>query len=246
MRADAATCGIDTHTRVVEIGADRGEATFRSRQRRRPKLIVDEDYELLPEEHGPPVDFDAATFNSENVWVATRVQRDFTAYHGVTADEAIANVRLLLQLAAEKGRHFVSSRGAHIMWWRGYTAVVSPDLSTVVRYRTNHYERTPQMIVDGVKSRLGVRRAASCQTVPDGIEVGFSFEGTVANIVNFGAFVDIGGFEALLHKSAMGADVEDPADVVSVGDTLRVQVISVDRERHRVNLQLVEDGAPLS
>lgn len=247
MLADAQDCGIESHPRVIPIDASRGEAMFRSKRRRRP-LIVNEDYELLAEEHGPAVEFDAAVFDPNKVWVATRVQRDFTSYHGVTADEAISNIRLLLSLAVDKGRYIRLTSGAHALWWRGYKAILSPDLATVVRYRTNHFERTPQMVVDGVKSRLGRRSRTKVvrvkRPIPVGLAVGDVLDGVVANVVTFGAFVDIGDFEGLVHKSQMGTLVENPASVVAVGEMVRVRVLSIDHERQRVELALADPRPP--
>ncbi|OPJ56037.1 Tex family protein [Alkalithermobacter paradoxus] len=65
-------------------------------------------------------------------------------------------------------------------------------------------------------------------------------KGTVRNVVDFGAFVDIGiKNDALLHKSQMSDKfVKDPMDVVSVGDIVDVRVISVDIQKQRVSLSM--------
>ena len=68
--------------------------------------------------------------------------------------------------------------------------------------------------------------------------------GTVLNVVDFGAFVDIGLVDSgLVHVSRL-ADrfVSDPHDVVSVGDILRVWVVEVDQKRRRVSLTAIEPG----
>ncbi len=75
----------------------------------------------------------------------------------------------------------------------------------------------------------------------DDIEPGMELSGTVLNVVDFGAFVDIGISEtSLIHISRL-ADrfVRDPHDVVSIGDVLRVWVLEVDRERRRVKLTAI-------
>jgi uncharacterized protein len=67
-------------------------------------------------------------------------------------------------------------------------------------------------------------------------------EGTVRNVVDFGAFVDIGvKQDGLLHISKM-ADrrVEDPHNIVAVGDILKLTIVSLDLERGRIGLSLVE------
>jgi uncharacterized protein len=75
----------------------------------------------------------------------------------------------------------------------------------------------------------------------DDIEPGMELVGTVLNVVDFGAFVDIGICEtSLIHISRI-ADryVRDPHEVVSIGDVLRVWVLEVDRERRRVKLTAI-------
>lgn len=71
---------------------------------------------------------------------------------------------------------------------------------------------------------------------------GMTLRGTVTNVVDFGAFVDIGVHKAgLIHVSRMGKGyVKNPYDVLSVGDIVTVQVVQVDRERGRIDLALVE------
>ena len=69
------------------------------------------------------------------------------------------------------------------------------------------------------------------------IEPGQVLAGTVRSIVDFGAFVDLGGVDGLLHISELDwAHVAHPSDVVSVGDELEVYVLDVDRSRGRIAL----------
>ena len=69
-----------------------------------------------------------------------------------------------------------------------------------------------------------------------------TLEGTVTNVVDFGAFVDIGVERAgLIHVSQMGKGyVKNPHEVLAVGDIVTVRVIQVDRERGRISLALVD------
>lgn len=71
------------------------------------------------------------------------------------------------------------------------------------------------------------------------IKIGSIMRGTVRNITDFGAFVDIGIKTAgLLHISQLGRRVKHPLDVLSVGDVLNVKILSVDEKRGRVGLTL--------
>ncbi|MGC9394681.1 MAG: S1 RNA-binding domain-containing protein [Anaerolineae bacterium] len=61
--------------------------------------------------------------------------------------------------------------------------------------------------------------------------------GTVRNLTNYGAFIDLGGIDGLLHISELSWDfVEHPRDVLNVGDEVEVYVLDVDRERERISL----------
>jgi uncharacterized protein len=79
----------------------------------------------------------------------------------------------------------------------------------------------------------------------DDVQPAMELLGTVINVVDFGAFVDIGlSDSALIHISHL-ADrfIRDPHEVVSIGDVLRVWVLSVDKERRRVALTAIEPGS---
>jgi small subunit ribosomal protein S1 len=73
--------------------------------------------------------------------------------------------------------------------------------------------------------------------------VGQSVEGTVRSIRGFGAFVDLGGVDGLLHVSKLGGErVRHPADVLHVGQAVQVEILSVDSEHGRVGLALKSFG----
>lgn len=69
------------------------------------------------------------------------------------------------------------------------------------------------------------------------LEVGQVIEGTVQRITSFGVFVDIGGIDGLVHISQLSHEhVENASDVVSEGDKIKVEVLSVDRDNERISL----------
>ena len=75
----------------------------------------------------------------------------------------------------------------------------------------------------------------------DDLEIGMVMQGTVRNIVDFGAFVDIGVHQdGLVHISQLVEDrfVKHPLDIVSVGDIVDVKVLDVDSKRNRINLSM--------
>lgn len=80
----------------------------------------------------------------------------------------------------------------------------------------------------------------------DSLTVGEWREGRVTSVVPFGAFVDLGGIDGLVHISQLGAGgyVEKAEDVVQTGQTVRVRVVEIDRDRGRVGLSMREPNAP--
>src|SRR5207253_3615163 len=64
-------------------------------------------------------------------------------------------------------------------------------------------------------------------------------KGVVSSIVNFGAFVDLGGVDGLVHVSELSwKHIDHPSEVVTVGDEVTVEVLDVDMDRERVSLSL--------
>lgn len=73
----------------------------------------------------------------------------------------------------------------------------------------------------------------------DNLKPGEVRRGTVSSVVNFGAFVDLGGMDGLVHVSELSwKHVDHPSSVVTVGDELEVQVLEVDLDRERISLSL--------
>ncbi len=79
------------------------------------------------------------------------------------------------------------------------------------------------------------------QDVLQSLEAGQVLEGTVQRLTDFGAFVDIGGIDGLVHISQLAHHrVETPSEVVKEGDTVKVKVLSVDRDNERISLSIKE------
>ncbi|MFK4054811.1 30S ribosomal protein S1 [Staphylococcus warneri] len=78
----------------------------------------------------------------------------------------------------------------------------------------------------------------------DSLNAGDVIEGTVARLTNFGAFVDIGGVDGLVHVSELSHQhVQSPEEVVSVGDKVNVKVKSVEKDTERISLS-IKDTLP--
>jgi small subunit ribosomal protein S1 len=86
------------------------------------------------------------------------------------------------------------------------------------------------------------------QKLLDELEEGDVCTGVVRNLVDYGAFVDLGGVDGLVHISELDwRHLDHPSDALSVGDEVEVKILSVDRERERIELsrkQLLPDPWP--
>ena len=79
------------------------------------------------------------------------------------------------------------------------------------------------------------------------LEIGMMLEGTITNVTNFGAFVDIGVHQdGLVHISALSNTyVSDPHQVVKAGDIVKVRVVEIDAARNRIGLTMkLQEAAP--
>jgi small subunit ribosomal protein S1 len=78
----------------------------------------------------------------------------------------------------------------------------------------------------------------------DNLQEGAVVKGTVKNLTDYGAFVDLGGIDGLLHITDMAwKRVKHPSEVVKVGDEIDVRILKFDRERQRVSLGIKQLGA---
>jgi small subunit ribosomal protein S1 len=86
--------------------------------------------------------------------------------------------------------------------------------------------------------------SAERSALMDNLQEGAVVKGTVKNLTDYGAFVDLGGIDGLLHITDMAwKRVKHPSEVVKVGDEVEVRILKFDRERSRVSLGLKQLGA---
>ena len=107
------------------------------------------------------------------------------------------------------------------------------------------FDRQKNNIVLSRKAYMEEELSEERQEFLDDLEVGNIKEGKVSSIVNFGAFVDIGGMDGLVHVSELSwRHVENPNEVVKVGDKVSVKVLEIDNDKGRISLsmkQVTED-----
>ena len=86
---------------------------------------------------------------------------------------------------------------------------------------------------------LNEERSAALARIFDELSVGDVIEGKVARMTNFGAFIDLGGVDGLVHVSEISHErVSQPSDVLSVGEEVKVKVLGLDPERERISLSI--------
>ena len=94
-------------------------------------------------------------------------------------------------------------------------------------------------------SRSSRKRAEQRAEVVGNLSEGQAVEGVVKNITEYGAFVDLGGVDGLLHVTDMAwRRVSQPSEILTIGETIKVQIIKINKETHRISLgmkQLQED-----
>jgi small subunit ribosomal protein S1 len=100
-------------------------------------------------------------------------------------------------------------------------------------------DRNRNNVVLSRRAFLEESQSEGRKKVLESLKKGDKQKGTVSSIVNFGAFVDLGGVDGLVHVSELSwRHVEHPSEIVSVGDEVNVEVLDVDLERERVSLSL--------
>lgn len=101
------------------------------------------------------------------------------------------------------------------------------------------FDRAKRRIVAGRKELAAIEEADNKKKIFETLEVGSKHEGKVRRLVDFGAFVDLGGVDGLIHISEMSwGRVKRAKDVLSEGDTVNVTIIEFDKEKGKISLSL--------
>jgi len=100
-------------------------------------------------------------------------------------------------------------------------------------------DRSKRRIVAGRRELAASESTKKRDEVFGKLQVGAHVEGTISRIVDFGAFVDLGGVDGLIHVSELSwKRVRKPQDVVSIGDKVNAVVIAIDPEKNKISLSL--------
>ena len=108
-----------------------------------------------------------------------------------------------------------------------------------IESRVIEMDRNRNNVVLSRRVVLEAARKAERSEILDKLKPGMKLKGTVSSIVDFGAFVDLGGIDGLIHISELSWNhVNQPSEVVKVGQEVEVQVLDVDLNRERISLGL--------
>lgn len=112
-------------------------------------------------------------------------------------------------------------------------------LGTRIEARVIEMDRNRNNVVLSRRVVLEEARRAERSEILSKLQSGMRLKGTVSSIVDFGAFVDLGGIDGLIHISELSWNhVNHPSEVVKVGQEVEVQVLDVDLKRERISLGL--------
>ena len=141
-----------------------------------------------------------------------------------------------------KGGVVVSVKGIRVFVPASQTGLpretpMSTLLKQKVRLVITEVNRARRRVVGSISRVLRAERAAAAEKVWAEIEDGKRYTGTVKSLTSYGAFVDIGGVDGMVHISELSwSRIKHPSEVVKVGDTVDVYVISADPEKKKISL----------
>jgi small subunit ribosomal protein S1 len=99
-------------------------------------------------------------------------------------------------------------------------------------------------IVVSRRSAMEAENSAERQTVLENLHEGHEVKGVVKNLTDYGAFIDLGGVDGLLHITDMSwKRIKHPSEILTIGDEISVKILKIDRENARVSLGLKQLGS---
>ena len=111
------------------------------------------------------------------------------------------------------------------------------QVGKAVKLKITEVNRARRRVIGSIRAVASEERKANQEKLWTEIEEGKKYRGTVKSLTSYGAFVDIGGVDGMVHVSELSWNrIKTPAEVVSVGDEIDVYVISFDPEKHKISL----------
>jgi small subunit ribosomal protein S1 len=116
---------------------------------------------------------------------------------------------------------------------------LEPFIGQEIEAKVIELDRNRNNVVLSRRAYLEEEQAEQRAAFLDDLKEGEIRQGVVSSVVNFGAFVDLGGMDGLVHVSEMSwQHISHPSEMVKVGDKVTVRVLEVDRERERISLSI--------
>ena len=114
-------------------------------------------------------------------------------------------------------------------------------MSQLVKTKQSFYiteiNRQRKRVVGSIRQIQQEARKAAAEQIWNTIEIGNEYDGTVKSLTSYGAFVDIGGVDGMVHISELSwGRIKHPSEVVAVGDKVKVFVIGLDKENKKISL----------
>ena len=141
-----------------------------------------------------------------------------------------------------KGGVVVSVKGVRVFVPASQTdlpreAEMSQLLKKTVRLKITEVNKARKRVVGSIRRVAQAERRERTEAIWNNIEIGKHYKGVVKSLTSYGAFVDIGGIDGMVHVSELSwGRIHQPSEVVSVGDEIEVYVINFDREKRKISL----------
>ena len=114
---------------------------------------------------------------------------------------------------------------------------MAAEVGKTVKLKVTEVNRARRRVIGSIRAVNSEARKANQEKIWTEIEEGKKYHGTVKSLTSYGAFVDIGGVDGMVHVSELSWNrIKTPAEVVKVGDEIDVYVISFDPEKHKISL----------
>ncbi len=150
-----------------------------------------------------------------------------------------------------KGGVVVSVKGVRVFVPASQTDLpretpMSELLRKTVRLKITEVNKQRKRVVGSIRRVAQAERRERTEAIWNEIEIGKKYHGVVKSLTSYGAFVDIGGIDGMVHVSELSwGRIHQPSEVVSVGDEVDVYVINFDREKRKISLGYKDpDGNP--
>ncbi|CDI58999.1 30S ribosomal protein S1 [Lactobacillus helveticus] len=120
-----------------------------------------------------------------------------------------------------------------------YVSDLKPYIGKTMKLKITEIDPNKNRLILSHKDLIEEEREEAFDKVASQLVVGDVIEGKVSRLTNFGAFIDVGGVDGLVHISEISyKHVDKPSDVLKAGQDVKVKVIGIDDDRHRISLSI--------